>query len=97
MERFRHPVARAMRGTARPEGHGYHASDVLQGRANFVVESARADSIMGTRRRDTKAESCEPINREPAPAMKRAKGIEPSPPAWKAGALPLSYARVQSR
>ena len=23
----------------------------------------------------------------------RAKGIEPSPPAWKAGALPLSYAR----
>jgi hypothetical protein len=26
--------------------------------------------------------------------LKRAKGIEPSPPAWKAGALPLSYARV---
>ncbi len=25
---------------------------------------------------------------------KRAKGIEPSPPAWKAGALPLSYARI---
>src|SRR5262245_6739890 len=24
----------------------------------------------------------------------RAKGIEPSPPAWKAGALTLSYARV---
>ena len=26
----------------------------------------------------------------------RAKGIEPSPPAWKAGALPLSYARARS-
>src|SRR5690242_1134021 len=26
--------------------------------------------------------------------VERAKGIEPSPPAWKAGALPLSYARV---
>ena len=26
-------------------------------------------------------------------AVERAKGIEPSPPAWKAGALPLSYAR----
>jgi hypothetical protein len=25
--------------------------------------------------------------------MERAKGIEPSSPAWKAGALPLSYAR----
>ena|GEM_PF-1845227 len=24
---------------------------------------------------------------------KRVKGIEPSPPAWKAGALPLSYTR----
>ncbi len=24
----------------------------------------------------------------------RAKGIEPSYPAWKAGALPLSYARA---
>src|SRR4051812_6575197 len=27
----------------------------------------------------------------------RAKGIEPSPPAWKAGALPLSYAREAPR
>ena len=26
--------------------------------------------------------------------MERVKGIEPSPPAWKAGALPLSYTRV---
>ncbi len=26
----------------------------------------------------------------------RAKGIEPSPPAWKAGALPLSYTRKSS-
>src|SRR5437667_3654559 len=26
--------------------------------------------------------------------QERAKGIEPSPPAWKAGALPLSYARA---
>ena len=26
-------------------------------------------------------------------APERAKGIEPSSPAWKAGALPLSYAR----
>src|SRR5271165_4496387 len=24
-------------------------------------------------------------------------GIEPTPPAWKAGALPLSYTRVKSR
>src|SRR4029079_5727968 len=29
----------------------------------------------------------------PTLQSKRAKGIEPSPPAWKAGALPLSYAR----
>ncbi len=29
-------------------------------------------------------------------SSKRAKGIEPSPPAWKAGALPLSYARNKS-
>ena len=27
-------------------------------------------------------------------AMERAKGIEPSYPAWKAGVLPLNYARV---
>ena len=27
--------------------------------------------------------------------QKREKGIEPSPPAWKAGALPLSYSREQ--
>ena len=26
--------------------------------------------------------------------MERAKGIEPSQPAWKAGTLPLSYARL---
>jgi hypothetical protein len=26
--------------------------------------------------------------------LERAKGIEPSWPAWKAGTLPLSYARV---
>ena len=25
--------------------------------------------------------------------MERVKGIEPSQPAWKAGALPLSYTR----
>src|SRR5690606_20166323 len=25
--------------------------------------------------------------------LEREKGIEPSPPAWKAGALPLSYSR----
>src|SRR3989304_3554740 len=25
--------------------------------------------------------------------VERVKGIEPSPPAWKAGALPLSYTR----
>lgn len=25
------------------------------------------------------------------------KGIEPSPPAWKAGALPLSYTRGKTR
>lgn len=28
---------------------------------------------------------------------KRVKGIEPSPPAWKAGALPLSYTRKSFR
>ena len=27
--------------------------------------------------------------------MERVKGIEPSPPAWKAGALPLSYTRIK--
>jgi hypothetical protein len=32
-------------------------------------------------------------HRAPARVAKRAKGIEPSRPAWKAGALPLSYAR----
>ncbi len=26
--------------------------------------------------------------------LERVEGIEPSPPAWKAGALPLSYTRV---
>ena len=46
-----------------------------------------------------------PLNRRPwkiekprvcgAFLMERAKGIEPSPPAWKAGALPLSYARAR--
>lgn len=28
--------------------------------------------------------------------MERVKGIEPSRPAWKAGALPLSYTRIWS-
>jgi hypothetical protein len=37
------------------------------------------------------------MSRKTAQRAERAKGIEPSPPAWKAGALPLSYARVQSR
>jgi hypothetical protein len=27
--------------------------------------------------------------------LERVKGIEPSQPAWKAGALPLSYTRVK--
>ena len=27
--------------------------------------------------------------------MERVKGIEPSQPAWKAGALPLSYTRIK--
>ena len=26
--------------------------------------------------------------------LERVKGIEPSQPAWKAGALPLSYTRI---
>ena len=26
--------------------------------------------------------------------MERVKGVEPSQPAWKAGALPLSYTRM---
>jgi hypothetical protein len=29
--------------------------------------------------------------------VERATGIEPAPPAWKAGALPLSYARVHAK
>ena len=29
--------------------------------------------------------------------MERVKGIEPSQPAWKAGALPLSYTRKVER
>ena len=28
--------------------------------------------------------------------LERATGIEPAPPAWKAGALPLSYARARA-
>ena len=28
--------------------------------------------------------------------MERVKGIEPSQPAWKAGALPLSYTRMNN-
>ena len=28
--------------------------------------------------------------------LERVKGIEPSQPAWKAGALPLSYTRINS-
>jgi hypothetical protein len=28
--------------------------------------------------------------------MERVEGIEPSPPAWKAGTLPLSYTRIHS-
>src|SRR5574344_2031655 len=27
-------------------------------------------------------------------SMERVKGVEPSQPAWKAGALPLSYTRI---
>jgi hypothetical protein len=27
--------------------------------------------------------------------LERVTGIEPAPPAWKAGALPLSYTREQ--
>ena len=30
----------------------------------------------------------------PSKTEKRVKGIEPSQPAWKAGALPLSYTRI---
>ena len=29
--------------------------------------------------------------------MERVMGIEPTQPAWKAGALPLSYTRILSR
>lgn len=29
--------------------------------------------------------------------MERVKGIEPSRPAWKAGALPLSYTRKKKK
>ena len=29
--------------------------------------------------------------------LERVKGVEPSPPAWKAGALPLSYTRTCGR
>ena len=29
--------------------------------------------------------------------MERVKGIEPSQPAWKAGALPLSYTRARPK
>ena len=33
----------------------------------------------------------------PHKKMERVKGIEPSRPAWKAGALPLSYTRIRGR
>ena len=36
---------------------------------------------------------CSPRRGDP---FERVKGIEPSPPAWKAGALPLSYTRESS-
>ena len=37
------------------------------------------------------------VPQEDLKTEERAKGIEPSRPAWKAGALPLSYARVTLR
>src|SRR5690606_41070069 len=40
--------------------------------------------------RPTSSTSGWPTNRD---RVERATGIEPAPPAWKAGALPLSYAR----
>ena len=54
-----------------------------------AVEHAPRDSREhdSPRRRSTQVRS----------AQKRAKGIEPSPPAWKAGALPLSYARARAQ
>jgi hypothetical protein len=36
-----------------------------------------------------------PLKVRKAPDLERATGIEPAPPAWKAGALPLSYARAE--
>jgi hypothetical protein len=38
----------------------------------------------------------EPSRKARAKEMERVNGIEPSWPAWKAGALPLSYTRVCS-
>src|ERR671919_1938936 len=35
-----------------------------------------------------------PVNRQLAEEEERVTGIEPAPPAWKAGALPLSYTRT---
>ena len=38
-----------------------------------------------------------PLRHSGGAAVERAKGIEPSWPAWKAGTLPLSYARTGKR
>ena len=38
-----------------------------------------------------------PLRHSGGCALERAKGIEPSWPAWKAGTLPLSYARFSRR
>ena len=42
-----------------------------------------------------KDQACQLQLASPGRRLERAKGIEPSQPAWKAGALPLSYARLR--
>ena len=59
-------------------------------------ESAKEDvSAEATSDFESAAAAITPLRQNPC--MERAKGIEPSWPAWKAGTLPLSYARTGKR
>src|SRR5437588_9675246 len=59
--------------------------------------SARIEALQSSRGQAVRAPGlgglADSFNRTPAQRLERATGIEPAWPAWKAGTLPLSYAR----
>ena len=79
---------RAIEGARRPKHRGKRQPKAS---ADPVTERSAA----GTTRAVSPPPRSRPIRGQNA-SPKRAKGIEPSPPAWKAGALPLSYARERA-